>query len=95
MADPAVAFHNLSLEEQQQALDGPGLPVPSGIQPNFESPPNQSAIAHGVLATALVVTATFIFLAAYAKIVHLRKVHFEDGMIATRKLIHSFPYQIC
>ncbi|KAI1288307.1 hypothetical protein F5Y03DRAFT_93837 [Xylaria venustula] len=80
MADPAVAFHNLTPQQQQQALNGPGLPVPPGIQPNFDNPPNQSGIAHGVLATSLVVTATFILLAAYGKIIQLRKVHFEDGL---------------
>ncbi|KAI1810884.1 hypothetical protein GGS20DRAFT_148762 [Poronia punctata] len=80
MADPAIAFHNLSPEQQQAALNDSALPPPNGIIPNFEHPPNESSIAHGVLATVIVVTTTFIFLAAYGKAVHTRRVYFEDGL---------------
>lgn len=68
-------------------LNGPGLPPPTGIIPNFDNPPSRNGIAHGALATCISVTAIFVFLAVYAKVTHFRQIHFEDCMSITTTII--------
>jgi hypothetical protein len=81
MASFALYFNGLSPEAQLIALNSSALPPPAGIVPDFANPPNSDSLAHGVLATVLIVTVTSVVLALYGKTVVLKNVHFEDGMI--------------
>ncbi|KAL7625211.1 hypothetical protein AAE478_004426 [Parahypoxylon ruwenzoriense] len=78
MADPAPAFNALSPEEQQALLDGPAIPPPEGIIPNFDNPPNWNSLAHGAFATCIAATSIFLVLAIYVKVTHFKKVRVED-----------------
>jgi hypothetical protein len=78
----AVLFHSLPPEAQEELLVGPALPPPyTPYDFNPDNPPNKDALAHGVLATVLVVTLIPILLAIYGKGFVLKKVHYEDGTI--------------
>lgn len=77
--DLAIMFNGLSPEAQKAMLDGPGLPPPSGIDPNFANPPNQNAIAHAALVICIIACGVFVPLAMYAKVVRTKIVRLEDG----------------
>jgi hypothetical protein len=77
--DPAIAFNALPPEQQQLLLNGPGLPPPTGIDSNFDNPPNQNAIAYASLIICIIACVVFICLAAYTKIIHMKRVRLEDG----------------
>ena len=77
--DLSKIFVNLPPEQQEAMLNGPGLPPPPGIIPNFENPPNQTVIAHASLVLCIVACVIFICMAVYAKVVRQKTVRLEDG----------------
>ncbi|KXX79396.1 hypothetical protein MMYC01_204045 [Madurella mycetomatis] len=55
----------LPKEQQDAILAMPALEPPPGVTPNFENPPNQNGLAHGVMATCLTVTTFCLMLRTY------------------------------
>ncbi|KAI5868215.1 hypothetical protein GGS23DRAFT_544565 [Durotheca rogersii] len=78
MEDPAIAFNQLPPETREALLNGPGLQPPPGVTPNFEFRPNENAIAHGTMASCVIICTIFICFTVYAKVFHFKKVRFED-----------------
>lgn len=56
-----------------------GLP-PDGVTPNFENPPNNNALAWGVLLLCQVISTICLVLRGYARVFLLRKFNAEEGM---------------
>ncbi|KAI1822462.1 hypothetical protein F4861DRAFT_550730 [Xylaria intraflava] len=73
---------NLSLADKQAVLDGPALPPPPGVTPNFDNPPNESNIGILTNVVCLVTTGIVFGLRAYAKIFCVKKVQIEDYLAA-------------
>ncbi|KAI0446150.1 hypothetical protein F4803DRAFT_504690 [Xylaria telfairii] len=78
MADPAPAFNALSPQEQQNLLNGPGIPPPLGVSPQYHNPPNNDSVAHGTFAASIILASTFIAFAVYVKVVQFTKINLED-----------------
>jgi hypothetical protein len=70
----------LPKEVQDAVLAGPAMAPPDGVTPNFENPPNENALAHGVMASCLVVATFCLVLRAYLAIL-LRRVKVTEGLI--------------
>lgn len=68
----------LSPAELQFALDGPALAPPSGVMPNFNSPPHNDRLAHGVLAICTVLSSFAIILRCYSSIFCVKKIALQD-----------------
>ncbi|KAJ5960047.1 uncharacterized protein N7479_007197 [Penicillium vulpinum] len=60
-------------------LNGPALAPPDGVTPNFDNPPNNNALAIGVLSACAAVSTICLFIRAYGRIWLLRKVQIEEG----------------
>lgn len=69
----------LSPDQLAAALEGPALPPPNGTVSDFDHPPNDNALAHGVLATCLAVNTLMLALRFYARFLIARRVYLEDG----------------
>lgn len=62
-------------------LEGPAMVPPDGVEPNFENPENQNALAWGVLTTCVVVATVSLLLRAYGRVYLMRKVQAEESML--------------
>ncbi len=69
---------NLTPDEQEEVLNGPALPPPPGVVPNFDNPGrwNYWGILTNVL--CLTITLAVIGLRAYVKIFCVKKPRIED-----------------
>ncbi|KAI0017197.1 hypothetical protein F4780DRAFT_617541 [Xylariomycetidae sp. FL0641] len=81
MPDFADLFHSLTPEQQEQALNGPTLPPPEGITPNFDNPPNRNGLAMGVMAAFFAASTIIVLLWLISKLFCQRKFHVGDGFI--------------
>lgn len=59
-------------------LDSPALAPPSGVQPDFDNPPNRNAAVHVMLAFCLALTSIFLLLRVYTRAVITRQFQFLD-----------------
>lgn len=71
-------FSGLSPEMLKQALDGPALPPPEGVDPNFDTPANENAVELASLVICLVFSSAFLFIRIYVKISELKYIHIGD-----------------
>ncbi|KAI1105775.1 hypothetical protein F4804DRAFT_331024 [Jackrogersella minutella] len=78
----ADALPSLPHDQQQAALDGPALAAPAGITPQFDNPPNNNGLAHGVIAACVTVATICLLIRAYARLVLFKQLKPEDYMIA-------------
>jgi hypothetical protein len=71
----------MSLTEAELAamLDMPAMEPPEGQEANFENPPNENALALGIITVTLVIGTLCVLLRAYARVYLLRKVQIEEG----------------
>ncbi|KAI1485446.1 hypothetical protein F5X96DRAFT_659932 [Biscogniauxia mediterranea] len=68
----------LPKEQQELILDGPALAPPANVTSNFDNPPNNDGLAHGVFAVCLFF-ATFSFsVRIYARAIRTKKLRVED-----------------
>ncbi|KAI1372416.1 hypothetical protein F4677DRAFT_449534 [Hypoxylon crocopeplum] len=79
MAD-ALPF--LPHDQQQLLLDGPALAPPEGVTAQFDNPPNNNGLAHGVIAACVTVATLCLIIRGYARLVLFKKLKPEDYMIA-------------
>lgn len=61
-------------------LSAPAIAAPDGVTPDFENPPNQNAVAWGLLTLMMVVSTACVGLRGWAKSLNQR-VRVEDWMI--------------
>ncbi|KAI1645182.1 uncharacterized protein F4817DRAFT_360253 [Daldinia loculata] len=57
-----------SPEEIESLLNGPALPPPDGVEPNFEDPPNHNALGYGLLSAMLAVGTIAMFFRILARV---------------------------
>ncbi|RYP53278.1 hypothetical protein DL768_001718 [Monosporascus sp. mg162] len=65
----------------QDVLDGPALPPPEGVVPNFDNPSNKSAMALGALFTCLILATVFLAIRMYARFFVVRSTHLGDYLV--------------
>lgn len=75
MADP---IPYLPKDQQEALLNGAALAPPAGITSNFDNPPNNNGLAHGVIAACVAVATICILIRAYARLVLFKGVKLED-----------------
>ena len=63
---------------KQALLSSPALAAPDGVTPNFNNPPNNNALAHGVIAACIAVASLCLLLRIYAQVYLSRGVKPED-----------------
>lgn len=81
----------LPLDQQEKILDGPSLEPPPGVIPNFDNPPSNNPLAHGVLTLCLVLAVFAALIRGYAKLFCARKVRIEDCMFLTSPHPLNYP----
>lgn len=71
----------MSLTEAELAamLEMPAMEPPAGQEANLENPPNENALAMGIITSTLVIGTLCVLLRAYARVYLLRKVQIEEG----------------
>ncbi|RYP53962.1 hypothetical protein DL769_010422 [Monosporascus sp. CRB-8-3] len=65
----------------QDVLDGPALPPPEGVVPDFDNPPNKSTMALGALFTCLILATVFLAIRMYARFFVVRSTHLGDYLV--------------
>ncbi|KAI1499233.1 hypothetical protein F5X99DRAFT_390707 [Biscogniauxia marginata] len=68
----------LPKEQQELILSGPALAPPTGTSSNFDNPPNNNGLAHGVFAVCLVFATFSFFVRIYVRAIRTRKLRIED-----------------
>lgn len=68
-----------SPEEIESLLNGPALPPPDGVEPNFEDPPNHNALGYGLLSAMLAVGTIAMFFRILARVIKPKRFYIEDG----------------
>lgn len=71
-------FSSVPPGELQEVLDGPALPPPEGVEPNFDNPPNESTLALGALFTCLSLATIFLLIRFYVRLFIVKKTHLGD-----------------
>jgi hypothetical protein len=71
-------FPNLSPQEQQAILRGPGLPPPDDVDFDFENPPNGNKVGIALIVLCLSFSVPAILGRGYTRVVIQKKVHLED-----------------
>ncbi|KAI0976958.1 hypothetical protein F4678DRAFT_480372 [Xylaria arbuscula] len=74
-------FSHLIGDQLEQALDGPALPPPPGVSPNYDRPGNEDAVSLFALFFCLLVATIALGLRLYARFFRLRKSHLGDYLI--------------
>ncbi|KAI1296206.1 hypothetical protein F5Y03DRAFT_295980 [Xylaria venustula] len=74
-------FSHLTGDQFEQALDGPALPPPPGVSPNYEHPGNEDGVSLFALFFCLLVATIALGLRLYARFFRLRKSHLGDYLI--------------
>lgn len=77
-----LQFPNLSSEEQQEILDGPGLTPPKGVTPNLNDPENHNGVAIAVSVVCICLVTTTILIRIYSRLFIVKKWNFEDCMLS-------------
>lgn len=68
-----------TLQVAKDILNGPALPPPPGVEPNFENPPHSNALGYGLLSVMLAMGMLAITFRIYARISQVRRLGIEDG----------------
>lgn len=76
-------FPNLPPDVQQEILNGPGLPPPEGVKPDFTKPENQPSVTIGVSVVCLALVTFSVAARAYSRVVFVRKLRVEDCRLHT------------
>ncbi|KAI5921031.1 hypothetical protein F4810DRAFT_679833 [Camillea tinctor] len=76
-----VDFNSLTPTQQQDLLNGPALPPPDNVTPNFDNPPNGGTLARVVLIIALTTTTVLVFVRLYSVWFIFKKAHISDYML--------------
>lgn len=66
-------------EQIEAILNGPALPPPDGVKPDFENPPNNNGLGYGLLTMMLAIGTIAILLRLLGKGFKTRKLRIEDG----------------
>ncbi|OTB01303.1 hypothetical protein M426DRAFT_14611 [Hypoxylon sp. CI-4A] len=76
-------FHSTSLltTQRDELLDGPALTPPDGIEPNFDNPPNKTALGYGIFSLCLSVAVVLVLARTYVTWAYIKKVHVNDIMM--------------
>ncbi|KAI0974904.1 hypothetical protein F4678DRAFT_421202 [Xylaria arbuscula] len=74
----SVDFSSLSPAQQQAILDGPALPPPPGVVPNFTNPSNLETLTYAVLGLCVFLATLFILLRAYGRWYLVRTISVGD-----------------
>ncbi|KAI1429031.1 hypothetical protein F5Y12DRAFT_799177 [Xylaria sp. FL1777] len=77
----SINLSNYSPEEQDEIMNGPALPPPPGVVPDFNTTQRWNSLGIFTNVACLIITLTVIGLRAYAKIVCVKKLRLEDYMI--------------
>ncbi|KAI0876397.1 hypothetical protein GGS24DRAFT_498827 [Hypoxylon argillaceum] len=81
MLDVADLLASLPPEAREAVLNGPAHAPPPGVIPNFDNPPSQNNLVIGVLTTGYFIVVILFFARVYSRLVCLKRVHIEDGLI--------------
>lgn len=65
---------SLTPEQRQSLLDGPALPPPPGVVPNFENPPNMRTLCVAVEITGFLIGTVALCIRMYTRIFIIRRV---------------------
>lgn len=84
----------LSPQEQEAILDGPALAPPEGVIPQFDNPPNNNALAHGVLSACVAISTVCLLIRAYARVFLFKQLKIEDCMSYTPYGSHLFVLHV-
>ncbi|KAI1410921.1 hypothetical protein F5Y13DRAFT_191751 [Hypoxylon sp. FL1857] len=74
-------WNSLTPAEQEAYLDGPSIPPPTGVQPDFDNPPNRNGLVIGVTTTCLLLATTFFFIRVYSRIFIEKRARLPDVLI--------------
>lgn len=69
---------SLTPDQQQALLSGPALTPPLGVLPQFDNPPNKTALGAGLIIACAAVCVFVVAVRTYAKAVCSRKMEVED-----------------
>lgn len=89
MLDVADLLASLPPEAREAVLNGPAHAPPPGVIPNFDNPPSQNNLVIGVLTTGYFIVVILFFARVYSRLVCLKRVHVEDGMIISINLFEE------
>lgn len=70
-------------------LNGPALPPPDGIIPNFDDPPRNNGLGYGLLSMFFAIGTAAFALRLYAKLFCVKKLRLEDGTCLGRRRLES------
>lgn len=73
-----AALSDLPPDQLAAALEQPALKPPDGVVPNFDHPPNQNGLTHGILAVCLSISTIFLLIRLYIRFIYLKKSYVED-----------------
>ncbi|KAI1274055.1 hypothetical protein F5Y07DRAFT_374852 [Xylaria sp. FL0933] len=74
-------FYSLPPEKQQEILNGPAVPPPDGVEPNFTNPQSQNTAPRVVLGFCLAVNTILVALRIYGRWIVLKKATIADYLI--------------
>lgn len=74
-------FSSIPPSELENALNGPALPPPEGVVPNFDNPPNEGAMALGTLFASLILATALLLIRFYARLFVVKRTHLGDCKI--------------
>ncbi|KAI0168836.1 hypothetical protein GGR52DRAFT_574068 [Hypoxylon sp. FL1284] len=72
---------SLTPEQIDALLNGPALPPPDDVIPNFDNPPNKNYISVAVVPLCLTLTLLAVLMRAYARIFCIKKVELPDALM--------------
>ncbi|KAI0179267.1 hypothetical protein GGR52DRAFT_589026, partial [Hypoxylon sp. FL1284] len=70
--------------DDEAILNGPAIPPPDGVEPNFDNPPNRNALGYGLITTMLALATLTICCRLLARVFKTKTLRAEDciGIIA-------------
>ncbi|RYP10038.1 hypothetical protein DL765_008237 [Monosporascus sp. GIB2] len=67
--------------DMEAVLNGPALPPPIGVTPDFDNPPKSNGSGYGVLTAMMAVGALALLLRLFAKAFRVKKLRLEDAIL--------------
>ncbi|KAJ4288366.1 hypothetical protein N0V90_011600 [Kalmusia sp. IMI 367209] len=91
----AELFHKLSPAAQKAMLEGPAIPPPLGVLPNFEHPPNRRALGWAITILCTSLSTFAVLLRMYSRIVCAKRVGIEDYLAVGALAVYGgFQYYV-
>ncbi len=84
----AAELSSLTPAQLEALLNGPALPPPHNVIPNFDHPDNQNIIPGVVVPICLVLASIAFLLRSYARIFCVKKIELPDGETSHSILSH-------